>query len=159
MTSIFLPTTYVNETTYDDVVEGKLVRRKRTVQSATGPISVSFSGPLGKSFTKEALETKKVLSINPGETVEFTEEEASFLLERFPFLMNKSDNLGGVMVTENPVALTPEAEIVRDVTKVNLAEAPSNYMQLKKWASERGVEVSPTDKKDEILKKLSALNQ
>lgn len=154
MISIFLPTTYVNETTYDDVVEGKLVRRKRTTQSSTGPISISFSGPLGKSFTKEALEAKKVLTINPGETIEFSDEEGAFLLERYPFLVNKSDNLGGVTVTENPVASTPDAEIVKEVTKLDLSEAPSNYMQLKKWAVERGVDVAPTDKRDTILEKL-----
>lgn len=157
MPSVFLPTKFVNEMIYDDTLEGKLIRRKRTVESTTGSISVDYSGSLSTSFSPEALKDKKRLEIKPGETLECSEDEAKFLIERYPFLQLKEGTLGGI--SESVIV-----EVVRDLTPISapvasdpMEGAPANFMEFKKWAGEKGVSVIPTDKKDDIVRKLQAL--
>ena len=148
---LHLPEKFVNTVPYVEFdAEGKRCYRSKRVESPTGAISISFSGTLGQSFTEEALKAKKVLQIYPGQTVDFTEEEGKFLVERYPFLEEA-----------NAIAAQPEVKSlgqgvgVSSATKaVDTAEAPTNFMAFKKWAKAQGVEVLPKDTKDVILQKL-----
>lgn len=124
--------------------------KTKTVESETSPISIDYSGPIGKSFELPKDEEGKVkdrrkLEIAPGEKKEFSDSEAEFLLKRYPFL--------------EQVGSTEEEEVVEEVQLGEpkapaTEEIPTNYMKLKAFAKEKGVEVEKTDKANDILAKL-----
>lgn len=155
MVQVYLPETFVNNFYTEEYENGKVVKTPKSITSATGPISVPYSGLLGASYTAEALKDKTVLEIRPGETKEFTEEQAKFLLERYGFLQK----------VDKAPEKAPEKALGEPSTNPELPPAavpgtlpdtiPTNYMQLKSYAKNKGVNVEKNDTKETILKKLS----
>lgn len=144
MPTLHLPVSFEHSVKTQRLENGKLKTEVNHVASATSPISVPYSGPLGKSFTEEALENKTVLELEPGETKKFSKEEADFLTDRYPFIE---------VVDSNPsVVKAPSVKALGD------DEVPTNYMKLKAYAKEKGVQVEKTDKKADLLRKLAELN-
>ncbi len=150
MPKLHLPVEFHNATVKTNIVHGMIVRENKVVTSESSPINVPFSGPLGKSFEKDQLKGKRVLNLNPGETSEFTNEEAKFLLERYPFVQ---------LVKETPKpkvypALPPNMAVGPSLGEEPL---PTNYMKLKAYAKMQGVDVEKTDKKVDLLRKIKEL--
>lgn len=152
MPTLYLPETVTLTHTTQSLRDGKLVTETMDVTSSTDPISVPFSGPLKDSFSPEALENKKTLTLFPGQKKEFTEQEASYLVGLYPFIKQ-------VVVTEEaPEAPKAETPSLGDAPNlVTNLELPTNFMQLKKFAVSKGCDILPTDKKDDILAKLAQI--
>ena len=155
---LHLPEKFVNTVPYVEYdIEGKRIYRSKRVESPTGVVRISFSGPLGQSYSEEALKTKKVLEIKPGESVDFSDEEAKFLMERYPFLQElKADAPQNAMAEANVAQLGAET---LKAPSVNMSEAPTNFMEFKKWAAGKGVQIVKEDNKESITKKLLSINQ
>lgn len=166
MVKLYLPETFVN-TVKDLIVEnGTYKYEPRVVTSLTQKLAVPYSGPSVQSYTKEAVANKKVLELSPGETKEFSDEEAKFFVERYPFIqIAKEPETSSAETSATNPAVAPatvpslgETTVAKTEEVVGLsAEVPTNFMQLKKYAKEKGVEVLLTDKKPDILAKLAAL--
>lgn len=155
MPKLHLPETFTNFVTYQDAIDGRLVSKTKEVKSPVQPIQVPYSGPLSESFAVERdekgmVKDPKFLRLNPGETKEFTEKEAAFLLKRYPFIESAED----IAAVGTPAAPAIEVEISDLGAR---EEVPSNFMQLKKYVQSRGVSVEKTDKKDDLLRKLAEL--
>lgn len=154
MTKLHNPKVFINHIEYYDHVGDRMVKRAKVVESKTSDVRIPYNGPLSSSFRAERdPETGKVsnashLSIDSGETKEFTEDEATFLLKRYPFLQRVGE--------DEAMAKEPVAAPIPDLGGEE--EVPTNFMKLKKYAKEKGVKVEKTDKKPDLLAKLAELN-
>jgi hypothetical protein len=154
MPTLYLPEKVTLVHTIQSLKDGKLVTEPMERTSSTDPISAPFSGPLKDSFSPEALENKKTLTLFPGQKKEFTDAEASYLLGLYPFI--KEVPVEAVEAEEEvaPVEAPALGEAPNLVTSLEL---PTNFMQLKKFAVSKGCDILPTDKKDDILAKLAQI--
>lgn len=147
MPKLLLPKRFINECEYQDIQDGRLVKKTRIVESDTAPISVDFSGIGPESYTAEALKTKRKLELNPGECKEFSQEEARFLTGLYPFIREAVES------SEVPVP-TP-ASIPAPAQVPTLGEIPTNFMRLKAYVAAKGIPVTPTDRKEDLMRKLA----
>ena len=104
---------------------------------------------------------KKVINIPCGETVDVDDYIGNGLLDTFGFLKTvktvvKTTKADEVIVEVPEEAPSEEVEEAAKDPEVD-EELPSNFLQLKKYAKEKGVEVTPHTTKEELLEALAQL--
>lgn len=152
MPKLHLPESITIVHTTQSSEDKKLVTRTSEVTSSTEAILVPFSGKLKDSFSEEAVASKKTLTLFPGQTKEFTKDEAEYLVDLYPFIQVVQEEASvAPAVVDAPGLGEAAPNLVTDL------ELPTNFMQLKKFATAKGCDILPTDKKDDILAKLAQI--